>query len=206
MSTFHNSRRDFLKQSVYLGAATITAGPLDRLFAMSSADSKTGMKFGLVTYLWGKDWDLPTLIANCEKTKLLGVELRTQHAHGVEATLDAQKRSEVKKLFDDSPVTLVGLGTNFDFHHTNQQNLERSIEGAKRYIQLSHDVGGTGVKVKPNNLPPDVPQEKTIEQIGKSLNELGRFGADLGQQVRLEVHGQCAPLPIIKAIMDVADN
>ena len=206
LSRFCNTRRDFLKQSIYLGVAAFSVGRADKLLAMISTEPKTRMKFGLVTYLWGKDWDLPTLIANCEKTKLLGVELRTQHAHGVEANLDAQKRSEVKKRFDDSPVTLVGLGTNFDFHHTDPKNLEKNIEGAKQYLKLSHDVGGSGVKVKPNNLPPDVPREKTIEQIGKSLNELGRFAADLGQQVRLEVHGQCAPLPVIKAIMDVADN
>ncbi len=206
LSRFRNTRRDFLKQSMYFGTAAFAAGHTDKLFAMISAEPKTRMKFGLVTYLWGKDWDLPTLIANCEKTKLFGVELRTQHAHGVEANLDAQKRSEVKKRFEDSPVTLVGLGTNFDFHHTDRKNLEKNIEEAKQYIRLSHDVGGSGVKVKPNNIPPDVPREKTIEQIGKSLNELGRFAADLGQQVRLEVHGQCAPLPIIKAIMDVADN
>ena len=42
------------------------------------------MKFGLVTYQWGKDWDLPTLITNCERTGYHGIELRTQHAHGVE--------------------------------------------------------------------------------------------------------------------------
>jgi hypothetical protein len=67
-------------------------------------------------------------------------------------------------------------------------------------------VGGLGVKVKPNDLPKGVAQEKTIEQIGKSLNEIGKFGADIGQKVRLEVHGGCSPLPIIKAIMDVADH
>ncbi len=37
------------------------------------------MKFGLVTYQWGKDWDLPTLISNCEKCGYEAVELRTQH-------------------------------------------------------------------------------------------------------------------------------
>jgi len=62
------------------------------------------------------------------------------------------------------------------------------------------------VKVKPNDLPKSVSQEKTVEQIGKALNELGRFGADYGQVIRLEVHGACSPLPIIKAIMDVADH
>ena len=37
----------------------------------------SAMRFGLVTYQWGRDWDLPTLIENCEKTRVLGVELRT---------------------------------------------------------------------------------------------------------------------------------
>ena len=165
------------------------------------------MRFGLVTYLWGKDWDLPTLIRNCEATGVLGVELRTQHAHRVESDLSPQQRREVKKRFDESPVTLVGLGTNFAFHHPDPARLRQDIEGAKQYIMLSRDVGGSGVKVKPNDLPEGVPVEKTIEQIGKSLNELGRFGAQYGQEVRVEVHGRkTQQLPIMKQIFDVADH
>ncbi len=206
MSTFSNTRRDFLKQSMYFGAAVAAAGPLGKVLAASPAGPGSKMKFGLVTYLWGQDWDLPTLIANCEKTRVLGVELRTEHAHGVESNLSAQQRREVKKRFANSSVTLLGPGTNFAFHHTDASRLRRDIEGAKQYIKLSHDVGGSGVKVKPNDLPRGVSREKTIEQIGKSLNELGRFGAEYGQAIRLEVHGACSPLPIIKAIMDVADH
>ncbi len=206
MSTPFNTRRDFLMQSMYFGAAVVTAGPLGKLMAAGSTKSGNGMKFGLVTYLWGKDWDIPTLIKNCEKTKILGVELRTKHAHGVESNLNAQQRHEVKKRFDDSPVTLVGLGTNYAFHYPDPAELRRNINSAKQYIKLSHDVGGSGVKVKPNDLLKDVPREKTIEQIGKSLNELGLFAADLGQEVRLEVHGSCSPLPVIKSIMEVADH
>jgi len=216
MSTFNNPRRVFIKSAIggiCFGATAVIAGPLNKALSLTSAKlgskpniRRGGMKFGLVTYLWGKDWDLPTLIANCEKTKVLGVELRTEHAHGVESSLNNRQRREVKKRFDDSPVTLVGLGTNFAFHHVDHEKLKRDIEGAKEYITLSHDVGGSGVKVKPNDLPKAVPHEKTIEQIGKSLKELGRFGADYGQQIRLEVHGSCSPLPIIKQIMDVADH
>jgi len=206
MNTIIRTRRNFLKQSMYVGAAVVAAGPLSGVLARSSAGPGSGMKFGLVTYLWGKDWDLPTVIANCEETRVLGVELRTQHAHGVESNLNARQRREVKKRFDDSPVTLLGPGTNFAFHHADASRLRKDIAGAKEYIKLSRDCGGSGVKVKPNDLPRNVPQEKTIEQIGKSLNELGRFGADYGQMIRLEVHGACAPLPIIKKIMDVADH
>jgi len=180
--------------------------PAGRLLAMRMGGPGSRMKFGLVTYQWGRDWDLPTLIANCTKTKVLGVELRTQHAHKVESNLSAQQRREVKKRFADSPVELVGLGTNFAFHDTNPAKLKQNIEGAKAYLKLSADVGGSGVKVKPNDLPKGVPQEKTIEQIGRSLNEIGRYGAGIGQKVRLEVHGGCSRLPIIKGIMDVADE
>jgi sugar phosphate isomerase/epimerase len=112
----------------------------------------------------------------------------------------------VKKRLADSPVKLVGLGSNEDFHDVDPNSLKNSIKRAKEYIKLSHEIGGSGVKVKPNDLPKEVPQQKTIEQIGKAINELGVFASDLGQQVRLEVHGQCAPLPIIAAIMQVADH
>jgi sugar phosphate isomerase/epimerase len=205
MSLLNKTRREFLKESMLVGAA-VAAGPVRRALAMAALAPGSKMRLGLVTYQWGRDWDLPTLIANCAKTGVLGVELRTEHAHKVESNLGARQRSEVKKRFADSPVTLVGLGTNFAFHHTDAGKLRTDIEGAKQYLQLSADVGGSGVKVKPNDLPKGVSQEKTIEQIGKSLNEIGRFGAAIGQEVRLEVHGSCSPLPVIKAIMDVADH
>jgi len=206
MSTIRNTRRDFLKQSMYLGAGAVAVGALGRVPAIAFYKAGSKMKLGLVTYQWGRDWALPTLIANCEASKVLGVELRTQHKHGVESHLNAKQRREVKKRFDGSAVTLVGLGTNFAFHYVEQARLRKDIEGAKQYIKLSHDVGGSGVKVKPNDLPRGVPREKTIEQIGKSLNELGRFGAEYGQEIRLEVHGSCSPLPVIKGIMDVAEH
>lgn len=192
---------------MYLGVAAASASPLSRVFAMELAKPGSKMRFGLVTYLWGQDWDLPTLIANCEKSKVLGVELRTQHAHGVESSLNRRQRREVKKRFADSPVTLLGPGTNFAFHHTDPAKLRADIDGAKEYIKLSSDCGGSGVKVKPNDLPKGVPHEKTAEQIGRSLNELGRFAAEHDQVIRVEVHGKgTSGLPIMKQIFDVADH
>jgi sugar phosphate isomerase/epimerase len=63
------------------------------------------------------------------------------------------------------------------------------------------------VKVRPNGLPKEVPVQKTLEQIGRSLRELGEFAAAHGQQIRLEVHGSGTSLPSnIKTILDVADH
>ena len=86
----------------------------------------------------------------------------------------------------------MGLGSAFDYHTPDPQKLRRDMEATKEYIKLAHDVGASGVKVRPNGLPKDVPREKTLEQIGRSLKELGEFGDSHGVQIRLEVHGRLA--------------
>lgn len=200
------SRRQFLGSCAGLAAASL--GKPAAANAANGFAAKPGfdMAYGLVTYQWGKDWDLPTLMKNCEKAGVGGVELRTTHAHGVETTLDAKQRVEVQRAFQRSPVVLVGLGSNERFDNPDPAVVKKAIDASKAFIRLSHDVGGSGVKVKPDRFHEGVPREKTIEQIGKALNELGEYGAGFGQQVRLEIHGQCAELPTIKAIMDVADD
>ena len=165
------------------------------------------MRLGLVTYNWGRSWDLPTVISNCEKAKFEGVELRSTHKHGVEITMNKSQRGEVAKRFADSPVELAGLGSACEYHSTDPDVVKKNIEETKAFIQLCHDVGGGGVKVRPNGLPGGVPVEKTLEQIGKSLNEVARFGREFGVEIRLEVHGRgTSELPHVKTIMDVADN
>jgi sugar phosphate isomerase/epimerase len=166
----------------------------------------SGMKFGLVTYLWGQDWDLSTLIGNCEEAGLLGVELRTTHAHKVEPNLSNKQREDVKKRFADSPVNIVGIGSDERFDNPDPEILEKSIKATKAFIELNYDIGGSGVKVKPDSFHENVPHEQTIEQIGNSLNILGKYAADFNQQIRLEVHGECAQLPTIKSIMDITSH
>jgi sugar phosphate isomerase/epimerase len=194
-----NSRRNFLKNSSVAAAGLSLIDP----FSMHAMLKKPKMKLGLVTYQWGKDWDLASLIENCEKTGLLGVELRTQHAHGVETNLNAYERKEVKKQFADSDVTCLGYGSNFDYHHADLALVRKNIAGTKEYLKLCKDIGATGIKVKPNGFPKEVSKEKTIAQIANSLNEVGKTASDLGQVVRVEVHGkETQELPNMKAIFE----
>ena len=210
-------RRDFIKKGI-IGSAGIAIGSMgispETYALITNAHERINlygvlglkkpvMKFGLVTYQWGKDWDLPTLISNCEKTGFQSVELRTQHAHKVEISLNAVQRAEVKKRFANSSVTCVGYGSNFEYHSSDQAKLRENIEQTKEYIKLCKDIGATGIKVKPNNLPPEVPKEKTIAQIAVSLNEVGKFAGDYGLMVRVEAHGpRTQELPNMKAIFD----
>lgn len=184
------------------GATGIGLTVLNPLMSFSAKRSSQ-MKFGLVTYNWGKDWDLPTLIKNCEDTGYEAVELRTENAHGVETTLSPSERKEVKKRFADSSVTNVGYGSNYEYHSPDPSKLQSNIEGTKEYIKLCDDIGATGLKVKPNNLPSEVSEEKTIAQIADSLNQVGKFASDYGQIIRVEAHGpKTSELANMKAIFD----
>ena len=165
------------------------------------------MKLGTVTYNLAKDWDIETIIKNCEESKFEGVELRTTHAHKVEVSLTAAEREKVRQRFKESNVELMGLGSAFDYHTPDQAQLRKDIEASKEYIKLAHDVGAGGVKVRPNAFPKGVPQEKTLEQIGKSLREVGEFADSHGVQIRVEVHGSgTALLPNIKRMIDIANH
>jgi sugar phosphate isomerase/epimerase len=193
------SRRNFLQKSLVAGVGLSLIDP----FSAFAAAKKSEMKLGLVTYQWAKDWDLPTIIANCEKTGYLGVELRVDHAHKVETNLSANQRAEVKKRFADSPVDCIGYGANFEYHSPDQAAFRKNIEGTKEYIKLCKDIGATGIKVKPNGIPAEVSREKTIAQIAASLNEVGKFAQDFGQLVRVEVHGNISQeIPNMRAIFE----
>src|SRR5688572_3757593 len=162
-----SKRRDFIKGISLTSLAMV----LSKKEVFAEMYKRSKMKPGLVTYLWGKDWDVPTIIKNCEKTNLLGVELRTEHKHGVEPALSSAQRREVKQRFKDSDVEFIGYGSNVEFDSPDPAELKKNMDLAKELVKLCHDVGGSGLKVKPNKFHENVPREKTLEQIGRSLNE-----------------------------------
>lgn len=165
------------------------------------------MQLGLVTYLLAKDWDVATIIRNCTETGFRGVELRSTHAHGIEPTLSDRQRDDMRKRFEDSEVELVGLGSACEYHSPDPAVVRKNIEETKAFVKLAHDVGATGVKVRPNGLPEGVPVEKTLAQIGRSLHQCAEFGSGYGVEIRLEVHGRgTSRLDHIRTIIDAADH
>jgi len=207
--TFHDtrtSRRTFLAGAVgaTLGACALHAIGTRPASAAEARPGKPNLRFGLATYQWGMDWDIPTLIANCTKAKVFGIEPRTssKYAHGIELELSAEKRSEIKKRFADSPVAVVSIACGERMDWPEPEKLKAAIEASKAYLKLSRDVGSRTIRIFPNQFQPNVPHEKTIEQIAKAASEVGAYAAELGQEVSLEAHGPAGELPTMRAIMD----
>ena len=196
-------RRDFLTTIATVPAA----GAIAAAQTTKPAPARGGLKVGTVTYNIAKDWDIPTIIKNLTDVGMDGVELRTTHKHGVEISLSPAARVEVRKRFEDSPVKIAGLGTTCEYHSPDAAVVRKNIDETKEWVKLAKDLGAPGVKVRPNGLPKDVPEEKTLEQIGKSLRECGVFAQDNGVKIQLEVHGnETSRVPRIRKILDHGGN
>lgn len=198
------NRRDFLSTVAAVPALAI---PQAGRAAQPPAPARAGLKLGTVTYNIAKDWDVPTIIKNLTEAKFDAVELRTTHKHGVEIALTPPQRAEVRKQFEGSAIKIGGLGTTCEFHSPDQAIVRKNIDETKAWVTLAKDLGSPSVKVRPNGLPKNVPEEKTLEQIGKSLAECAAFAQDHGIRIQLEVHGaETQRVPRIRKIFDYAGN
>lgn len=192
-------RRQFL-QAGAAGAAglALSAGP-----APAAEGRLPKYKLGLVTYNTAAKWDLPTVLQVCKKVGLAAVELRTTHAHGVEPSLSKSQRQEVRQRFADSGIVAWGCGSVCEFHAPDQTVVRKNVETCKQFVELTADIGGRGVKVRPNGIPKDVPVEKTLAQIGAALAECGKAAADAGVEIWVEVHGNgSSHPPYVRTMME----
>ena len=167
------------------------------------------LDLGLVTYNLAKDWSLEKIIDLCIKTRFRAVELRTEHAHGVEPTIGVEERRRVRELFESSPIKLLSFGTVCEYHSPDKREVERNIELTKSFVKLAYDTGAVGVKVRPNRLMEDhnIRRDKTLRQIGEALKVCGNYGEEHGVEIWLEVHGYGTSDPrCIREIMEVADH
>lgn len=209
------ARRTLLGRSLAGLAGTIVAAATrgTPAYAQTTAPSvgqsrhQRRMKLGLVTYNLAHDWDLQTIIDRCKQVGISAVEFRTSHKHGVEPSLNKTQRQEVKKRCADGGLVIWGLGSTCEYHSPDQAQLNQNIQTTRQFIELAADLGAKGVKVRPNGLPKEVDENKTLEQIGQALRTVGQAAADVGVEIWCEMHGSGTSEPSrMRKIMDIADH
>ena len=120
----------------------------------------------------------------------------------MEPNLSAPEREKVKQRFARSKVRLLSLGTTAEFQSPDLTIRAQNVADAKAFIDLAHDTGAWGIKVRPNGFPPHADKPATIRNIGECLRELGEFGAGKGVEIWMEVHGkETQDPPVAAAIM-----
>ena len=113
----------------------------------------------------------------------------------------------MKKQFADSGVVFWGCGSVCEFHSDQPAVVKKHVEDCKQFIGLVKELGGTGVKVRPNGVAKGMTEEAACTQIGKALMECGKAAADAGVEIWVEVHGNPTQKPkLMRAIMDACGH
>ena len=204
----HFTRRRFIKTSAVAGSAAALACQTGSAAEPGKANTDKPLRIGLMTYNLGRDWDVDAIIKNCREAKWEHAELRTTHAHGVEVDLSKAERREVRKKFEDAGLAL-SLASGFAYHWEDPKQVRENIEGTKEYTRLAHDVGALGIRVFPNATLTDkgIPEDQTLEQIGKAVAEVGRFAGEFGVEIRIANHGRGTNrVDSVKKILSYADS
>jgi sugar phosphate isomerase/epimerase len=183
----------FSRRSFLVAGAAIATGKMPLSSAVAAEPPK--FKLGTVTYNVPAMWDLPTVLKVCKEVGIAAVECRTTHKHGVEPSLTSEQRQQVKRQFADAGIVFWGCGSVCEFHSDDPAVVKKNIEECRQFVGLVKDIGGKGVKVRPNGVPKGGDLQKTFEQIGKALNECGKTAADAGVEIWVEVHGAVTAIP-----------
>src|SRR5690606_28715517 len=98
-------------------------------------------------------------------------------------------------------------GSTCEFHASDPAVVRKNVEVCKRFVGLVKELGGKGVKVRPNGVPKGADPQQTFEQIGRALVACGKAAADAGVEIWVEVHGAVTALPKnMRAIMDACGH
>lgn len=92
----------------------------------SSNENIVRLKLGLVTYNLARSWDLDTIIERCGAFGFASAKLRTTHAHGVDVTMTAAERAEVKARYRDPGLDQISLGSTREYHSVNRAKVEET--------------------------------------------------------------------------------
>ena len=108
---------------------------------------------------------------------------------------------------DDSGVKLWSFGTVCEFQAADPAVVKKNIEDCRAFCKLAADLGAKGVKVRPNGLPKGADLAKTLDQIGKALQDCGKATAEHGVEIWVEVHGAVTQNPPnARTIMDACGH
>jgi sugar phosphate isomerase/epimerase len=139
------------------------------------------------------DWPLDKILDVAVANKYKGIEIR-----GIQREMDLSKSPHfnsdenikaTRRKFADKGLKIVGLGSSAAMHHSAEHERSKSMDEAKRFIEIAHKADCPYVRVFPNNFPKDTPKEKTMELMVSGLNDLAKFSKGTNVKVLMETHG-----------------
>ncbi len=179
------SRRDFNSSLLAATAAPVMLRAAQKSARLPIAFSTLGCP----------KWDWKTILGQASTLGYSGIELR-----GIQGEMDLTKRPEFSStqirtsMRDLSALGLqvTDLGASTRLHEFESAKRLATLNEARRFIDLAHQLKVPFVRVFGDKVPPGQTKEATIERIIAGMRELGEYSKGSGVSVIIESHGDFA--------------
>jgi sugar phosphate isomerase/epimerase len=179
------TRRRFLQTSAMLMGASLAASAFD-------FDIKIKPLRLSFSTLGCPDWSFDQIIEFAKLHAYTGIEVR-----GIQREMDLPKcpiftnqrvASTLAKM-EQADLQFVDLGSSAALHIAGAAERSKSLDEARRFIDLAQQINCPYVRVFPNNFPKEQEKLQTIELIIAGLNELASHARGSKVTVLMETHG-----------------
>lgn len=193
------SRKTFLKTGA-LAAAALFASP-----SFGSFPKRPLLSFST---LGCPDWSLQQITDFARQHGYTGIEMR-----GLQRQMDltqspefstAENRRKTMAMMKAKGLSFVNLGSSANLHLPEGPEREKSLAGARQFIDLAQQINCPYVRVFPNNFPKDQDKSATMSLIAKGLLDLGDYARGKGVMVLMETHGDVVWIDDLDTIMQAA--
>ena len=199
MSDF--DRRKFLKATALLMATPFVPAFFDR---------KKDSPLLAFSTLGCPDWNFQKITDFAVEHNYEGIELRGL-LHQMDLTKcpefnTSQNIAATLSIMKDKNLSFVDLGSSTSLHLADSAERKKSLDEAKRFIDLAQKIQCPHVRVFPNNLPKDRDKAETMDLITKGLLELGDYAKGSNVSALMETHGDLVWSQDIQKVMQSAFN
>ncbi len=147
------------------------------------------MKYSFMTFSC-PEWELGTIIREATRLGYHGLEPRAEaeHKHGIELSLSAAQRAQVRRKFEDAGFAVGCVATSVRFSMADPAERAKMGERAKAYIDLAADLGCQRIRVFGGAIPDGVEKATCKAYVAESLAKIGPYAAERGVWICLETH------------------
>ena len=191
------NRREFLKQSTgLLGLSVLDFNKANKpLLSFSTLGCPT--------------WDFSQVLQHANKNQYSGIEIR-----GIKGNLDLPANpifsqaniAVTRRQVADAGLKIVNLGSSANMHFLDTKKRQSNLDEAKKFIDLANQLACPFIRVFPNDLPKDQPENETVNAIIQGLIELGNYAKTSGVKVLLESHGKVIKSDMLLHIMQETNH
>lgn len=159
------------------------------------------LKYAFMTFSTPQQ-TLDELLATAARYGYAGVEPRVsgQQAHGIDVSLDATQRGNVRGRFEASGVAMCCLAVSS--RYADPATVEQEVRDTAAFIDLAGDLACPRLRVFGGALPDGVSRDRAIAQVADALTSVAAQAAARGVTICLETHDAWTDPAHVAAVME----